>query len=293
MVNQIIDETVAYFKNLLKKQEYKNIEIRVKKGNENNNFTIITDPLRFKQVMNNLVGNAIKFTDKGYVEIGYQIRTDNVLQFYIEDTGIGLPPDKMNVIFERFRQAEESSTKEYGGTGLGLTISRRLIELLGGTIWVESILHEGSTFYFTLPLIIANDAQIIKPFAKQTEINKMTGKFILVAEDENSNFELIKAMLQSTRANIIRANNGKEAIEICRKNNNISLILMDIRMPEMNGYIATKLIKEFKPSLPVISLTAYAMADDREKSIQAGCDDYISKPINPQELLEKIMKLIT
>ena len=287
-VNQILDELGKYYKVELNKYEYKSIEIKVVKEQEDERFAIISDPLRFKQIMNNLIGNAIKFTDKGSVEFGYTIKDKKTIQFYIKDTGIGLPLDKLNVIFERFRQAEESTTKEYGGTGLGLTISRRLIELLGGTIWVESVLHQGSTFYFTLPLKIANGSVKMRHFNLITEKPDWKEKTILVAEDETSNYELVKATLLKTNVKLLWAKNGKEAVAICKNNNAIDLILMDIRMPEMNGYEATENIKEFRPALPVISLTAYAMADDKEKSIEAGCDDYISKPIKPQDLIDKI-----
>ncbi|MCD4729397.1 MAG: PAS domain S-box protein, partial [Bacteroidales bacterium] len=150
-VNHILEDLKKHYNKELKKAPSKNITLKVKKGNKEDNFAINTDPLRLKQIMNNLLGNAIKFTEKGAIEFGYDIKDKNTIQFFIKDTGIGLPPDKLNVIFERFRQAEESTTKEYGGTGLGLTISRRLVELLGGKIWIESVIQEGSTFYFTLP----------------------------------------------------------------------------------------------------------------------------------------------
>jgi PAS domain S-box-containing protein len=286
-VNKILDELASYYRNELKKIPDKKIKIRVRKGSPEAAFALISDPLRFKQIMNNLIGNAIKFTEKGIVEFGYEIQKE-VVQFFISDTGIGLPNEKLNVIFERFRQAEESTTKEYGGTGLGLTISSKLIELLGGKIWVESVLHSGSTFYFTHPLHLAKGYDSMKPFHELSEKHDWTGKNILVAEDENSNFELVRATLLRTKANIIRAKNGKEAVDYCLRNEGVDLVLMDIRMPEMNGYEATEVIKAKQPELPVVSLTAYAMADDREKSIMAGCNDYISKPIKPNELIEKI-----
>jgi PAS domain S-box-containing protein len=286
-VNQILDELGNFYRNELRKSPEKEIKIKVIKGNPEDNFAIVSDPLRFKQIMNNLIGNALKFTEKGTVEFGYEVQKD-LLQFYIKDTGIGLPREKLNVIFERFRQAEESTTKEYGGTGLGLTISSKLIELLGGKIWVESILHSGSTFYFTLPLHLAKGYDKTKPFSDLSDKHNWSGKCILVAEDENSNFELVKATLLRTNANVVRVKNGREAVDYCLNNSEIDLVLMDIRMPEMNGYEATEFIKARKPGLPVLSLTAYAMAEDREKSILAGCDDYISKPIKPNELIDII-----
>jgi PAS domain S-box-containing protein len=290
-VNRVLDELANYFTGEVKKTNYSKIKIKVHKGIDDPHFAIITDPLRFKQIMNNLIGNALKFTHKGIVEFGYEILNEKSIQFYIKDTGIGLPSDKLGIIFERFRQAEESTTKEYGGTGLGLTISRKLIELLGGTIWVESELHVGSTFYFTLPYKIAKGSDKLKPFIRLSDKQDWSGKAIVVAEDENSNFEFFKATLSRTNATVFRAHNGIEAVELCMKEK-IDLVLMDIRMPEMNGYEATELIKAHAPELPVVSLTAYAMPDDRDKSLLAGCDDHISKPIKPNELIEKISRYL-
>ena len=287
-VNQIIDELTDFYINEMKKLPQKNIEIRKYKAVEDNHFSISTDPLRFKQIMSNLMSNAIKFTEQGVVEMGYELAANNILQFYVKDTGIGLPPDKLKLIFERFRQAEESSTKEYGGTGLGLTISRKLVELLGGKIWVESEPNVGSIFRFTLPLNTIKDTTKTKPFANLSDKHDWSGKIILVAEDENSNFELVKAILLKTKASINWVKNGKEAVDFCMQNKQIDLILMDIRMPEMNGYEATKKIKAIRPNLPIISLTAYALAEDREQSETSGCDDHISKPIKPSELMDKM-----
>ncbi|MCB0807019.1 MAG: PAS domain S-box protein [Bacteroidales bacterium] len=289
-VNQIIEELIVYYSNFLKRYEHKNIRILFNTKESSSDFGIITDPLRFKQILNNLIGNAIKFTEKGEVEIGYTVQNEKRIVFYVRDTGIGLASDKMKLIFERFRQVEESSTKEYGGTGLGLTISRRLVELLGGNIWVESVLHEGSTFYFSLPFEKTSITNNHRVNLTLTGKRDWTGKTILVAEDESSNFELINATLQTTNINVLRANNGIEAVEICKKGHPINLILMDIRMPEMDGYEATRHIKKMFPNMPVVSLTAYAMAEDREKSFHAGCNEYISKPFNPIDLLNKIDK---
>jgi PAS domain S-box-containing protein len=290
-VNQIIDELERHYLNGLKKNSNSRITIRVKKGNPDPKLAIITDPLRFKQVMNNLIGNALKFTDEGEVEFGFEILNEKIIQFFIRDTGIGLPSDKLSVIFERFRQAEESTTKEYGGTGLGLTISRKLIELMGGKIWVESVHHVGSTFYFTLPFNEVKENEKLKPFEVISDKHDWSGKTILVAEDENSNFEVLKATLSRTNAKVLRANNGKEAVELCSKKK-VDLVLMDIRMPEMNGYDATRVIKAKLPDLPIVSLTAYAMAEDREKSLAVGCNDHLSKPIKPHELISKISRFL-
>jgi len=288
--NQIIDELVYFYNNHLTRFENKQINLIVNKAAAENDFCFITDPLRFKQILNNLLGNAIKFTEKGEVEIGYYFEGGDQIIFYVKDTGIGLAASKMKLIFERFRQVEESSTKEYGGTGLGLTISRRLVELLGGNIWVESILREGSTFFFSLPFKRVESSKKSNRVTGISGNRNWKGKTILVAEDESSNFELINATLQNTKVKVIRARNGKEAVLSFMESDAIDLILMDIRMPEMDGYEATKRIKKINSKIPVISLTAYAMAEDREKSFQAGCNEYISKPFNPVDLLNKIDK---
>ena len=287
-VNQIIDELADFYTNETKKLNSKNIKIEKRKAIEDKHFAILTDPLRFKQIMSNLMSNAIKFTEEGVIEIGYKLTNKNLLQFFVKDSGIGLPSEKLKLIFERFRQAEESSTKEYGGTGLGLTISRKLVELLGGKIWVESELNKGSIFRFTLPLNTIKDTTKTKPFDNLSDKHDWSGKIILVAEDEKSNFELVKAILSKTKVSINWVKNGKEAVDFCLQNKQIDLVLMDIRMPEMNGYEATKKIKVVRPDLPIISLTAYALAEDREQSQISGCDDHIAKPIKPHELMNKM-----
>jgi len=175
---------------------------------------------------------------------------------------------------------------------LGLTIASRLVELLGGKIWVESVQGKGSIFYFSLPYISKKVVEKLKPLANHDVKNDWAGKTILVAEDEISNFELINATLRRTNAKLIWASNGIEAVKLFKENPGINLVLMDIRMPEMNGYEATKIIKSQNKNIPVISLTAYAMAEDREKSVAAGCDEYVSKPFNPRDLINKIGEFI-
>lgn len=291
-VNQILSELQSVCVETIKKRPEKKLEVKINLPVSDVQFSIESDPFRFKQIFNNLLDNAIKFTEKGFVELGYSFQNNDVIVFYVKDTGIGLAPEKFDFIFERFRQAEESSTKEYRGTGLGLTIASRLVEMLGGKLWVESELGKGSAFYFSLPYIVKKVSGNVKHFTRQSVKKDWSGKTILVAEDETSNFELINATLRQTNATVVRAKNGLEAVSLFRKNKNISLILMDIRMPEMNGYEATKIIKSENENIPIISLTAYAMAEDREKSVQAGCDEYISKPYNPAELIVKIGEYI-
>ncbi len=260
---------------------------------DSDNFEIDSDPLRIRQVLTNLIGNALKFTEKGTVEVGYKTEgkgKESKVKFYVSDTGIGIPKDMHNTVFERFRQVDETTSRKFGGTGLGLAISKRIVELLGGEIWVDSKPGKGSTFYFTLPFVEQEEDTARENEKFWSYQYNWKEKTILVAEDEETNYELIKAALHKTKVVLIWAVNGAEAVDICKANKNIDLVLMDIRMPKMNGYEATKKIKSFRKELPVIALTAYAMAEDGAKSIEAGCDEYFSKPIRPSKLLAAIDK---
>ncbi len=257
-------------------------------------YEIDSDSLRMRQVLTNLIGNALKFTEKGTVEVGYNIEgkgEEAIVRFYVSDTGIGIPGDMHRTVFERFRQVDETTSRKFGGTGLGLAISKRIVELLGGEIWVESEPGKGSVFYFTLPFVMEENESYGNEKFRSSQYN-WKDKTILIAEDEDTNFELLKAALHKTKVNLIWVVNGLEAVEICRANKNIDLVLMDIRMPKMNGYEATKKIKSFNKNLPVIALTAYAMPEDSAKSIDAGCDLYFSKPIRPSKLLSSIEKFL-
>jgi len=284
-INEIVKEVFLSTRDTKKNDK---IEMRLNLPADSDGYSLKTDPFRFKQILNNLLSNALKFTEKGFVELGYYIRKNDdksTIEFYIKDTGIGIPKDKQSVIFERFRQIDDSKTRRFGGTGLGLSISKRLVDLLGGSFWLESEINKGSIFYFSLPYENGRHAEIIQAEPFNGIKYDWKGKTILIAEDENSNFELLKASIGRTKIKIIRAMNGDEAVELVKKNDHINLVLMDIRMPNLNGYDATRQIKMLKPKLPIISITAYAMTEDETKSLEAGCDMYISKPIRPSNLL--------
>jgi len=290
-INPLLKEVFNSFNEPNKKS---NVELRLNLPPESDLFYFRTDLLRIRQILSNLIGNALKFTEEGFIEISYRIddsKSKPYIEFCIKDTGIGIPKNKQEIIFDRFRQIDESRTRRFGGTGLGLAISKRLVEVLGGDIWVDSEPKKGSTFYFTLPF--ENGAEKDSIVIEQFQAGKFNwkGKTILIAEDENSNFELIKATIYKTKIKIVRAHNGEEAVAAVKKNK-VDIVLMDIRMPVMNGYDATKLIKSTNPELPVISITAYAMSEDESKSIEAGCDKYISKPIKPGKLLELINEFL-
>lgn len=291
-VNQILDELYSYYTKELVREGNQNIEFKVHKEIKTDRFAIVSDPLRFRQILNNLINNAFKFTAKGSIEVGYTFPNNKTIQFFVKDTGIGLSEDHIDFMFERFRQVYETNTREYGGTGLGLTISKSLAELLGGDIMVDSEIGIGSTFFLNLPFEEVEELEKEEKPKDQKETYNWTGKIIMVVEDEISNFELVKATLDKTNANIVHAQNGLKAIDLFENSHHFDLILMDIRMPEMNGYDATRKIRESDGDIPIISLTAYAMSEDRQKSIDAGCNAYLSKPIMPGELLETISRFL-
>jgi signal transduction histidine kinase/CheY-like chemotaxis protein len=296
-VNKIIDELFLTFQKTKEDIKKSHIELKIIKSESTKELIIFSDPYRLKQILSNLIDNAIKFTHNGFMEVSYSITgsgNNKKLKFYVKDTGIGIAKDKLDIIFNRFRQINETHTREFGGTGLGLPISKKLVELLGGKIGVNSEVGVGSTFHFTIPYENANIIQ--KPAILKGNINTKDylwkNKVILIVEDDISSFFLLSNYLTNTKAKILLAKNGKESVDICTSNPDIDLVIMDIQLPEMNGYDATRLIKKHRKNLPVIAQTAYALAGEREKCINAGCDDYIPKPIDSGKLLQIMNKYL-
>ena len=261
---------------------------------DSDRIAVFTDQARFKQIMNNFVSNAIKFTDKGEIVIGYeQINQGGrrLLKFFVRDTGIGVSEEKITTIFDRFNQTSDDRRKSYKGTGLGLAISKKLVDLLGGQIGVESKEGEGSEFYFTLPYqILDNPDTLEEEKVIETKRIDWSDKSILIVEDTSSNYYLIENYLKQTGIKIFWAKSGKEAIDLFKSEDKFDLVLMDIQLPGINGYEATKLIKAHNRNVPVIAQTAYALSGEREHSINEGCDDYISKPIKRDSLFELLNK---
>ncbi|RUT77813.1 PAS domain S-box protein [Ancylomarina longa] len=246
-----------------------------------------TDFQRLLQSVGNLLKNALKFTNDGFVEFGYKIIGEE-LHLYVKDSGVGIEDGKKNLIFDRFRQVDDSITRTFGGTGLGLAIVKKNIDLLGGSVEVESRPNEGSTFTIRLNCLLSAEKIKQSPTHNVPEKMENGSPLILVAEDELSNYRLIQAILKRSNYDIIRANTGEEAIQICKENKNVKLVLMDIRMPGMGGLLATSEIKNIIPDLPIIAQTAYAMNEDKETALAQGCDDYITKPINRMDLIKKL-----
>ena len=288
--------TKVYDENRIKN---KNTLIDIKSNIDvlSDDIIINTDINRLRQVFTNLINNSLKFTKKGFVEIGCKINdqliTNNEqrITFYVKDTGIGISEEHMNIIFERFRQVEDTSIRNYGGLGLGLAISKEIVEVMGGKIWVESAPGKGSTFNFTLPYTTKKKKTTTKPL--KHEITPDLSKIkILLAEDDEFNFKLFTIILERTGAKMIRAKDGLECVEMFEKNQDIDLVLMDIQMPGMNGLEATKILKKLRKEVPVIAQTAYAMESDRARCLEAGCDDIITKPINTKKLILLIKRYV-
>ena len=288
-INQTFIEIYESFSETQLK-ENKNVELIAEIENTDENLSIVTDPYRFRQIMNNLIGNAIKFTDQGFIKFGYQTEPDEhkgYIKFYVQDTGIGLNQKEQKEVFQQFRKIDsEKNTKLYRGAGLGLAISKNLINELGGEIWIESELGIGSTFYFTLPYVKSNTRY--KQVETSNKSYKWENKTILVGEDEESNIKMLSLLLQKTNVNLIHVKNGKEAVNKCLEGTEIDLILLDIKMPKMNGLEATREIRRFNNEIPIIAFTAYAMPSDQQKAIEFGCTDFIAKPIKTDKLLGKL-----
>ena len=304
-VNEYLDQVLAFFN---PEAESKNIKLIYKVGLPREEAILETDSEKFYAILINLVKNALKYTETGFVEFGYnRVKTlqatslpnHSYLQFYVKDTGIGIPKDRLEAIFERFVQADIFDKMARQGAGLGLSISKAYVEMLRGKIWVESEEENlsvgksgGSTFYFTLPyyskpIEVSNVGNEILIPAKEIHINKLK---ILIAEDDEPSSELASIAVMKFGKEIIKTKTGKGAVEACRNNPDTDLVLMDILLPEMNGYEATQLIRQFNKEVVIIALTAFAMTGDKEHAIEAGCNDYISKPVKKAELVEMIQK---
>ena len=291
-LDQLMDELYATFLKMKNKSGKQKVDLRMNKPLIEKDFIISTDPNRIRQIFSNLIGNAIKFTLEGFIEFGFNFTSSSKIIFYVKDSGIGIPADKQKLIFDRFGQVEDKQQINQSGTGLGLSISKKLAKLLGGDLTVESKEGKGSTFILTLPL-----EKPYPPFEKElaavkTSPPNWTGKSILIAEDSILNYTFLEALLQQTQVKLLWAKNGKEAVELCKTNKEIDLVLMDINMPVLNGFEAISKIKQFKKDLTIIVQTAYAMPEDRTKSLAAGADEHINKPIDPDELFLSIAKYL-
>lgn len=283
-VNQVIADLLTIFR---QRAVNRKVTITSKLSLSDKQSEIYTDITKLNQILANLLTNALKFTQEGIIEFGYQLKGKE-LEFYVKDNGIGIKAEAQDKIFERFRQADMLTNKKYGGTGLGLAISKAFTELLGGRIWVNSKIGRGSTFFFTVPYEPASDQKAVDRSTKMNH-KKTT---ILIAEDEEFNILYLEELLQDLNLKIVHTKDGKETVEMCRCDPGIGLILMDIKMPVMDGHEAAIAIKKFRPTLPIIAQSAYALDPEIREYKKSGFDDFIAKPIVKDELIEKVLKFI-
>ncbi|MBN1184468.1 MAG: PAS domain S-box protein [Bacteroidales bacterium] len=288
-LRQNMEYLISFFKPYA---EERGLELKAEDKSITEDFIIRTDSTKLSQIMSNLINNAIKYTDKGKITFGYTLE-NNQVTFYVKDTGIGIHSAQMDIIFERFRQGELPDLKIVEGTGLGLYICKAYIELLGGEIWVESEKDKGSVFYFTLPFMQHKIGETQNQNKQPMKENTLENVTILVAEDDDDCYAFIEEILRIEGAIIMQARNGMEAIEILEGNPEVKLVLVDIKMPHINGLDATRQIKERWPQLPVIAQTAFASKEDEKRCLKAGCDDYISKPIDYELLISKVEKQLS
>ncbi|HDP75329.1 MAG TPA: response regulator [Bacteroidales bacterium] len=274
-----------------KKRQKQNILIARDMGNNSGITHILADGERLKQVLLNLLSNAIKFTSQGSVTMGYRIPNNATIEFFVSDTGIGIPKSLQEKIFERFRQADETAQRLYGGAGLGLAISKRLVELMGGRIWVESEPNKGSCFRFTLPLILPNtkNTSHIRPNPK-SDYNKITGKTILIVEDNEANINYLSDVVTAAGAKRLTATLGDDALEMVSREH-IDVILLDIQLHDTNGLQLIKKFKEKRPHVPIIIQSAYTPNEYIDKALAQGAYGYLTKPIKANELLDLLSKL--
>ena len=291
MLDEFFSSLTPKFKSRQAFHKKETVELIYQPDTSCQNLVIRSDQKKLKIMMINLVDNALKFTKEGFVEYGFR-RLDDGVEFYVKDSGIGIDESKKHVIFERFRQVDDSHTREFGGIGLGLAVCRKISELMGANLDFISKPGEGTTFLFELPGVI--DPVLLSENSESPELfyPDLSQHKILVAEDDKANMRLITFLLEKCRANLITAYDGKIAQDYFIENPDISLAVMDINMPGMDGTSVMKLIKKINPSIPVIALTAYALPRDKRQFKDAGFDDLITKPIRNINLIKVISKFL-
>ena len=271
----------------------KGISLKMNNSIITSTITAKTDKSKFVSILTNLINNAIKYTDEGEILVDCT-KKDGQILFFVKDSGIGIPKERQDAIFNRFEQADIEDTFAREGSGLGLSISKSYVEMLGGKIWVESEENIGSTFFFMLPLELEDDTVSSEsPLELESSIEKSLNNNskkikILIAEDDIISFNFFTTLLRKRNYELLHAKNGFETVEICKNNPDIDIILLDIRMPEMDGYEAVKEIRKFNKNVFVVAQTAYAFSFDKEKAIESGCNEYLSKPINRNKLFRII-----
>lgn len=279
-LNNVVDQAIDLCNS-------RNLDLEIIKKAPQEDIQIITDEVLLAKIFSHLIDNAIKFTKEGAITISHEYK-GGTHHFSVSDTGTGISDETLPVIFEIFRQADLSASREYEGSGLGLSIALGFVKLLGGEMWVESKKNKGSTFHFTLPekAPAQNDVSIEPKYSKSGQL------VVLVAEDDDSNYKYIEIVLKKASFKVLRSNNGFETVDICRKSPEISILLTDMKMPGMDGLESTRQIRKLLPQLPIIALSGLISSEDENAARKAGCNDYIIKPVSKTRLLDAIERLL-
>jgi CheY-like chemotaxis protein/nitrogen-specific signal transduction histidine kinase len=291
-LGELFTELEMTYNNFLKKKQKRNLELVFSLPQETHHDVIFTDPYRLRQILNNLYLNALKYTEKGKIEVGYSIVNETKLRFFVSDTGAGIPANRLNNIFKRFNYNDESREPDTGSSGLGLSICKDLSVLLGGDIAVKSVEGEGSVFYLSLPydkikIPMVRTAVKTTPQARYNFSNFT----IMIAEDTPYNYEYLYSILEKTGATILWAKDGIDVLKLYNSSK-VDLILMDIQLPEISGYEATEQIRLTDQNIPIVAQTAYAMAEDRQKCLDAGCNEVLVKPMRMDEVLITVARFL-
>lgn len=291
-LNEIFSDVFRTSSQAVKKLN-KSIKIKYKPDLSDEKSVMLIDGDRIIQILRKLVNNSMKFTENGFIELGYRFENKETIVCYVKDTGIGIPPEFHNTIFEQFRQVDESFTRNYGGTGVGLTICHGLVKLLGGNMWVESDGIHGTTIYFTFPYFPFKEYEKpVKSKILNIAIADWEGKKILLIEDDPASSEYLTEILLSKNCKVINANNGIMALDCYKSDMSINIILLDIQLPDLDGYAIAKEIRKLNSSVPIIAQTAHARVEDKKKCYEAGCNEYLAKPIPYELFLDTVQKYL-
>lgn len=292
-LNLILNELNLYFSQQKSKTDKEGIDLELVLP-DGNGISTYTDSGRLQQILINILTSILQNNDKGTIQIGYEITEENKVQFFIRESGNMLSKDDKAIDYKPFSKIEET-LKNKDKTDLGLVITKSIVRLLGGKIWITTEEEKGSTIFFTIPLESVPEIDINTILEKETSVSDYNwrDKVVLVVEDEDVNARFLEALIEETQAQVLIAGGGQQAIELVKSISKIDMILMDIRMPEMNGYEATRRIREFNPTIPIIAQTAFALGNETEKCMQVGCNDLVIKPIEVEELLTKMNRLFT
>jgi len=281
----LLEEQVSFF---APEASRLGLELNVDAPSSLRSVKVSLDRDRITQVLTNLVGNALRFTASGSISLGYRLIGDEI-EFTVRATGRGIPPESLESIFDRFRQVENSFTRNHEGAGLGLAISKALVELHGGRIWAESRVGEGSAFFFTLPFEGAEEAPVPRPRTVSPRLDLARRSQVLIVEDDEASFQFLDTILKAD-LDILRARSGQEAVDTMLAPNQVELVLMDIKLPDMDGLEATRRIKAEHPRIPIIAQTAFSQSEDRDNAEGAGCDAFLTKPIDRKKLYGELQR---